>query len=79
MRRVIRPGGIAVVEVGEVKYGRKIVNLDEVIVETARDIGLEVMEVLINSQEFTKLANCFNVDNMKKGTNTNRLAVLRKP
>lgn len=40
---------------------------------------IDVVEVLINCQEFTKLANCFNVDNMKKGTNTNRLAVLRKP
>ena len=78
MRRVLRPGGVAVIEVGEVKYGRRIVNLDEVIVDLARDIGFEIVEVLINSQQFTKLANCFNVDNMTKGTNTNRLAVLRR-
>ncbi len=78
MLRVLREGGVAVVEVGDIKYGKKVVNLDETIVEIAQEIGFGVEEVLINSQQFTKLANCFNVDNMTKGTNTNRLAVLRK-
>jgi SAM-dependent methyltransferase len=78
MFRVLRPGGVAVIEVGEVKYGRKVVNLDEVIVEIAREVGFGIEEVLINSQQFTKLANCFNIDNMTKGTNTNRLVELRK-
>jgi hypothetical protein len=40
--------------------------------------GFQVREVLINRQRFTKLANCFNVTNNEKGTNTNRLVVLRK-
>jgi hypothetical protein len=34
--------------------------------------------VLINDQEFTKTANCWGVDNMSKGTNTNRIVVFRK-
>jgi hypothetical protein len=78
MHRVLRPGGIAVIEVGEVRHKGALVNLDEVIVDLGRSVGMLVDEVLINSQQFTKLANCFNVDNMTKGTNTNRLAVLRK-
>lgn len=79
MFRVLRPGGTAVIEVGEVRNKGKLVNLEEVIVEMGRSIGFVVDEVLINCQRFTKLANCFNVDNMTKGTNTNRLTVLRKP
>lgn len=77
MHRVLQPGGVAVVEVGDVKYGREVVNLDEVVVDLSKKAGFTIEEVLINSQQFTKLANCFNVDNMKKGTNTNRLVVLR--
>lgn len=79
MLRVLKPGGTAVIEVGDVCHKKEVINLDEIIVEIGRSIGMEVVEVLINSQRFTKLANCFNVDNMSKGTNTNRLAVLRKP
>lgn len=78
MHRVLRPGGVAVIEVGEVRHKGQMVNLDEIIVELGRNIGFSVEEVLINCQQFTKLANCFNVNNMTKGTNTNRLAVLRR-
>lgn len=78
MYRVLRPGGVAVIEVGEVRHKGHTINLDEIIVELGRKAGFSVVEVLINLQQFTKLANCFNVDNMSKGTNTNRLAVLRK-
>ena len=38
----------------------------------------DVREVLIQLQEFTKPANCFDVDSNKKGTNINRMVVLRK-
>ena len=61
------------------------VNLDEVIVALALELdrshpefALVPEEILINQQEFTKLANCFGVDNNAKGTNTNRMVVLRK-
>jgi len=79
MKRVLRSGGIAAVEVGEVHYNGNVTYLDEVIVSLARSVGFIVKEVLINSQRFTKLANCFKVENMKKGTNTNRIVVLQKP
>ncbi len=80
--RVLKPGGFAVVEVGEVECGGNIINLDEVVADeacklSAGDTRLSVHEVLINKQNFTKLANCFNVDNNRKGTNTNRLVVLK--
>lgn len=79
MLRVLKSGGTAVIEVGEVRYRGKMVNLDEIIAELGCSVGFNIVEVLINYQQFTKLANCFNVDNMKKGTNTNRLVVLSKP
>lgn len=42
-------------------------------------VGLEPLAVVINSQTFTKTANCWGVSNNSKGTNTNRIVVFRKP
>lgn len=102
MARVLKPGGHAVIEVGEVEHERAVLHLDEVVVDLVsrlrgpspmparrREVPgqldlwpgpspLSVVEVLIHSQKFTKLANCFNVSNNTKGTNTNRLVVLRR-
>jgi ubiquinone/menaquinone biosynthesis C-methylase UbiE len=80
--RVLKPKGRAVIEVGEVESGNQLIFLDEVVAKAAervthRSKRLIVDEVLINQQNFTKLANCFNVDNNRKGTNTNRLVVLK--
>lgn len=82
MLRVLKPRACAVIEVGEVESGGSIVNLDEVVAEEARKVRTQgklfsVEEVLINKQSFTKLSNCFRVDNNTKGTNTNRMVVLR--
>jgi hypothetical protein len=76
--RIVRRGGTAVIEVGEVAHRGRRVDLDEVVAELGKAAGFRVQEVLINRQHFTKLANCFNVTNNEKGTNTNRLVVLRK-
>ena len=83
MGRVLRSDGVAVIEVGEVMIGDELVHLDEVIVDIVGDLRsdgcpLVVEEVLIHEQDFTKLANCFKIDNNKKGTNTHRLVVLRR-
>jgi len=83
MGRVLRPGGVAVIEVGEVVNAGRMVHLDEVIVDIVEGLQadgcpLVVEEVMIHLQNFTKLANCFKIDNNKKGTNTHRLVVLRK-
>jgi len=75
--RLLKPGARAVVEVGEVKNGNRIINLDEILAEISKDTGLHPERVYIHEQQFTKLANCFNVDNNKKGTNTHRCLVFR--
>ena len=82
MLRVLKPKSYAVVEVGEVESGGKVLYLDEAVAEQAKEVEVDgkrfvVEEVLVNQQNFTKLANCFRVDNNRKGTNTNRLVVLR--
>ena len=83
MGRILKPNRFAVVEVGEVETSPgNTIFLDEIVAEEARNASSEqkklvVEEVLINQQSFTKLSNCFNVDNNKKGTNTNRLVVLK--
>ncbi|MCB0221436.1 MAG: site-specific DNA-methyltransferase [Chrysiogenetes bacterium] len=83
MHRALKSGGHAVIEVGEVVSRKELVHLDERVVAMAESLAgdgqkWDVREVLIQQQEFTKLANCFAVDNNKKGTNTNRMVVLRK-
>ena len=83
MVRVLKPNCYAVVEVGEVEMASgEIIYLDEIVAQEAKQISsvgkkLVVDEVLINQQNFTKLSNCFNVENNKKGTNTNRMVVLK--
>jgi hypothetical protein len=76
MRRVLRPGGHVAFEVGEVRAGT--VRLEESVVRCASAAGLEPVLILINSQRFTKTANCWGVSNNSKGTNSNRIVLLRK-
>jgi hypothetical protein len=63
-------------EVGEVRGGR--VRLEEVVLPCGAAAGLLPVLVLINEQRFTKTANCWGIDNGTKGTNTNRVVVVRK-
>ena len=77
LRRVLKPGGHVAFEVGEVHGGKT--KLEEAVLPCGAIAGLEPVLVLINDQEFTKTANCWGVDNMAKGTNTNRIVVFRKP
>ncbi len=76
LKRVLRPGGWVAFEVGEIRGGN--VRLEESVISCARRADLEPALVLINDQKFTKTANCWGVDNQVKGTNTNRVVVLRK-
>jgi hypothetical protein len=75
--RVVRPGGAVAFEVGEVRRGT--VRLEEIVIPAASRAGLIPELVLINAQNFTKTANCWGVTNNKKGTNTNRIVLLRRP
>jgi len=77
LARVLRSGGHVAFEVGEVQGGR--VRLEEHVIPCGIHAGLEPLLVLINSQEFTKTAACWGVDNNRKGTNTNRIVLFRNP
>jgi DNA methylase len=77
LARVLKPGGHVAFEVGEVHGGKT--KLEEAVLPCGLETGLEPLLVVINDQEFTKTANCWGVDNMSKGTNTNRIVVFRNP
>jgi SAM-dependent methyltransferase len=76
LHRVVRPGGHVAFEVGEVRGG--VVRLEESVIPAAADAGFLPELVLINAQHFTKTANCWGVTNNAKGTNTNRIVLLRR-
>ena len=76
LHRVLKPGGHVAFEVGEVRRGT--LRLEEVVLPCGMAAGLEPLAIVINSQKFTKTANCWGVDNNTLGTNTNRIVVFRK-
>lgn len=76
VRRVLRVGGHVAFEVGEVRGGSRV--LERGALAAGVQAGLQPVLVLVNEQEFTKTANCWGVSNNAKGTNTNRVVVLRK-
>jgi hypothetical protein len=76
LHRVLKPGGCVAFEVGEVHGGAT--RLEEAVLPCGVRAGLEPVLILINDQQFTKTANCWGVDNNAKGTNTNRIVLLRK-
>ena len=75
--RVLRADRFVAFEVGEVRGGT--VKLEELVLPAAALAGFEPRAVVVNSQRFTKTANCWGVDNNEKGTNSNRIVLLRKP
>ncbi len=76
LHRIVRVGGHVAFEVGEVRSGT--VRLEEVVIPAAIAAGFTPDLVLINVQQFTKTANCWGIDNNAKGTNSNRVVVLRR-
>lgn len=76
LRRILRPGGFIAFEVGEVRNGSIL--LEDLVVPAGQAAGLVAEAVLINDQVFTKTSNCWGVDNLKKGTNTNRIVLFSK-
>jgi DNA modification methylase len=75
--RVTRNGGVVAFEVGEIRNGK--VRLEDYIVPLGISSGFHCEAVLINTQQFTKTANIWGVANNQAGTNSNRIAVFRKP
>ncbi|MBI2814287.1 MAG: site-specific DNA-methyltransferase [Opitutae bacterium] len=76
LHRVLKPGGFVAFEVGEVRNGK--VQLEHYAMQAGIASGLTPVLVLINSQHFTKTANCWGVMNHSKGTNTNRVVLFQK-
>lgn len=77
LHRILKPGGHIAFEVGEVRKGSVL--LEELVIPEGLAAGLKLEFVLVNEQEFTKTANCWGVDNLGKGTNTNRIVLFSKP
>ena len=76
LHRLLKPGGYVAFEVGEVRRGR--LRLEDFVIPAAKQAGLTPTLVLVNWQTFTKTSNCWGVGNMSKGTNTNRVVLLRR-
>lgn len=76
LARVTRPEGHLAFEVGEVRGGRVL--LERLVWSAAEGLPLERLGVIVNAQEFTKTANLWGVGNNAKGTNTNRIVLLRR-
>ncbi len=76
LRRILKLGGRIAFEVGEVKNGT--VFLENAVAKASLDAELIPEELLINTQHFTKTANCWGISNNQKGTNSNRIVILKK-
>ena len=76
IHRVLQPGGWVAFEVGEVRNGK--IKLETSVLKVGLEAGLCPVLVLINDQIFTKTSNCWGIDNLKKGTNTNRIILFQK-
>jgi hypothetical protein len=80
--RTLKVGGRMVIEVGEVEYKKSVHHLEEEMLKLLpikTEGGMLIgEEIYLNSQKFTKLSNCWEVDNNSKGTNTNRCLVIKK-
>ena len=74
--RVLKPSGRIAFEVGEVRNGEVL--LENAVAKASLDAGFIPEKLMINTQDFTKTANCWGVSNNKKGTNSNRIVILRK-
>ncbi|HQT60555.1 MULTISPECIES: DNA methyltransferase [unclassified Acidiphilium] len=76
LARLVRPGGHVAFEVGEVRGGRIL--LERQVWQAAAGLPFERLGVLVNRQLFTKTSNCWGVSNFTRGTNSNRVVLLRR-
>lgn len=74
---VTAPGGFFAFEVGEVRKGA--LRLEETVIDLARQTGCwRPVCAMVNRQAFTKTSNTWGIANNRGGTNSNRIALLRK-
>ena len=76
LARVVKPGGHVAFEVGEVRNGKVL--LEKLVWQAADGLPFERLAVIVNQQNFTKTSNCWGIQNNSRGTNTNRIVVLRR-
>jgi DNA methylase len=76
LARIVAAGGHVAFEVGEVRDGRVL--LERLVWDAAEGLPFDRLFVMVNQQQFTKTANCWGVRNNAKGTNSNRIVVLRR-
>lgn len=76
IHRILKPNGYVAFEVGEVRGGKVL--LEENVLKCGVIAGLQPVLIMINDQKFTKTANTWGVNNVSKGTNTNRIVVFTK-
>ena len=76
LARVLKRGGHIAFEVGEVRGGSVL--LERLVWDAGLGLPLDRVAVVVNDQKFTKTSNCWGVLNGDKGTNTNRIVLLRK-
>lgn len=74
--RILKPNKHIAFEVGEIKNGT--IKLDEEVLPLFKKIGFKYIQTMVNTQTFTKTSNIWGVKNNKKGTNTNRILLLKK-
>lgn len=74
--RILRSGGYIAFEVGEVRKGSVL--LEKLVWRAAEPLPFDRLGVMVNDQRFTKTANCWGITNGAKGTNTNRIVLLKR-
>lgn len=75
LSRVTKKNKMICIEVGEIK--KSSIFLEENIIAIVKELGLKVQEVIIQESNFTKTSNTWGILNNKKGTNTNRIVVIK--
>ena len=76
LQRVTKDGGHVAFEVGEVRNGT--IRLEEHILDYVEGLDFDIKRIFINKQRFTKTSNTWGVTNNARGTNTNRIVLLRR-
>jgi hypothetical protein len=76
IHRVLRSGGHAAIEVGEIRRGKIL--LEEHVLACGEAAGLDPVKILIHSHPFTKTSRCWGIENNKDGTNSHRVVIFRK-
>ena len=74
--RLLRGDGVIAFEVGEIRKG--VLRLENEVIKAALSADLIPECAMINSQAFTKTANCWGISNNELGTNSNRIVLLKK-